>query len=251
MKRETRASFAKFHCSIARAIEHIEPTWTPLILRDFFFGLRRFEELGKDLGLASNMLADRLDALVERGILERITYHERPARYEYRPTRKGAELFPVLLGFMTWGDAWTSEPDGPPVQLRHMLCGRAMHAQVVCRACGESVTLENVTAHAGPGARAREGTALLATHLPLDPASKAVKERAARRTRVRLRERFDPAARVPAERDASGAESRKVAYRKPARPARAASTRRKRDGLHRPDRRVQDGPPHGRRQPTG
>ncbi|HWL88149.1 MAG TPA: helix-turn-helix domain-containing protein [Polyangiaceae bacterium] len=197
MKNATRRPFAEFHCSIARALDHIEPAWTPLILRDVFFGLRRFDELCKDLGIASNVLSTRLDALIEKGILERFVYREHPPRYEYRPTKKGAELFPILLGLMRWGDTWTSEPDGPPVELRHKLCGRAMHARVVCHACGNDITLQDVAAHSGPGAHAEAGSALLATRLPPDPAlprtqgTRDPRARAARRARTGLRERFD------------------------------------------------------------
>jgi len=179
-----KLDFATFRCSIARTLDHIEPSWTPLILRDVFYGLCRFDQLNKDLGIASNVLASRLEALVEKGILERVAYRDRPRRHEYRPTRKGAELFPVLLGMMRWGDVWAGEPSGPPVRVRHASCGRQTTPEIVCQFCGEPLTLDNVSVHAGPSARASPGTALVG-ELAASPAPQ--------RPRTRLRERFDQA----------------------------------------------------------
>ncbi|WP_394843178.1 helix-turn-helix transcriptional regulator [Pendulispora brunnea] len=180
-----KLDFAEFRCSIARTLDHFEPMWTPLILRDVFFGLRRFDQICVDLGIASNVLTTRLEALVDKGILERVPYQERPPRYEYRPTRKGKDLFPILLGMMHWGDTWLSERAGPPVRIRHEPCGHFTGPRVVCNACGEPITLDNVTVHAGPSALATRGTALLATELPPEEGPKT--------SRKRLRERLGQA----------------------------------------------------------
>src|SRR5215471_9292986 len=80
------------NCSIARALEVVGERWTLLIVRDVFLGKRRFDELQASLGIARNVLTDRLNRLVEQGILERVPYSERPERYEYRLTPKGLEL---------------------------------------------------------------------------------------------------------------------------------------------------------------
>ena len=80
------------NCSIARALEVVGERWTLLIIRDVFLGRRRFDELQESLGIARNVLTDRLNRLVEEGILARVLYSERPARYEYRLTTKGLEL---------------------------------------------------------------------------------------------------------------------------------------------------------------
>jgi len=104
------------NCSIARALEVVGERWTLLIIRDIVLGRRRFEELQESLGIARNVLADRLARLVEEGILERVRYSERPERYEYHLTPKGRDLQLALTGLRQWGDAYLSEK--PPTILR-------------------------------------------------------------------------------------------------------------------------------------
>jgi DNA-binding HxlR family transcriptional regulator len=99
-------------CSIARALEIVGERWTLLIVRDVFLGLRRFDQLQESLGIARNVLTDRLNRLVEEGILERVAYSERPTRYEYRLTEKGLELNVALTALRQWGDKYRS--DRPP-----------------------------------------------------------------------------------------------------------------------------------------
>ena len=92
------------NCSIARALELVGERWTLLIIRDAFLGLRRFEQFQDSLGIARNVLTDRLNRLVDEGILERVAYSERPPRFEYRLTEKGRDLRVALLALMQWGD---------------------------------------------------------------------------------------------------------------------------------------------------
>ena len=96
-------------CSIARALEVVGERWTLLIIRDAFLGLRRFDEFQESLGIARNVLTDRLARLVEEGILDRVRYSERPERYEYRLTAKGRDLGIALAGLRQWGDKYLSE----------------------------------------------------------------------------------------------------------------------------------------------
>jgi DNA-binding HxlR family transcriptional regulator len=103
-------------CSIARALEVVGERWTLLIVRDVFLGLRRFDEIQEDLGVARNVLTDRLSRLVDEGILERVRYSERPERFEYRLTTKGRDLNVALTALRQWGDAYLSEK--PPRVLR-------------------------------------------------------------------------------------------------------------------------------------
>jgi DNA-binding HxlR family transcriptional regulator len=131
-------------CSIARTLDVIGDRWSLHILRDGFYGVRRFEDFQHDLGVARNVLADRLAKLVERGVFERKLYAERPPRYEYRLTAKGRALLPVLLTMMRWGDDWEGEGAEPPVKLIHVGCGNATHAVLDCAHCGEPLTLGNV-----------------------------------------------------------------------------------------------------------
>ena len=91
-------------CEIARSLELIGERWTLLIVRDIFRGQRRFDEIQKSLGVARNVLANRLDRLVEEGILEKRQYQERPPRSEYFLTEKGIDLWPVLVSLIKWGD---------------------------------------------------------------------------------------------------------------------------------------------------
>jgi DNA-binding HxlR family transcriptional regulator len=100
------------NCSIARALEVVGERWTLLIIRDAFLGLRRFEQFQESLGIARNVLTDRLNRLVEEGILERARYSERPERFEYRLTQKGRDLQIALAGLRQWGDKYVS--DKPP-----------------------------------------------------------------------------------------------------------------------------------------
>jgi DNA-binding HxlR family transcriptional regulator len=104
------------NCSIARALEVVGERWTLLIVRDVFLGLRRFDELQENLGIARNVLTERLNRLVEEEILERVRYSERPERHEYRLTDKGRELNLALTALQQWGDKHLSEK--PPRLLR-------------------------------------------------------------------------------------------------------------------------------------
>jgi DNA-binding HxlR family transcriptional regulator len=105
------------NCSIARALEVVGERWTLLIIRDLLLGLHRFDELQESLGIARNVLTDRLNRLVEEGVLERVLYSERPERYEYHLTKKGLDLNIALTALRQWGDEYVS--DKPPrLQLR-------------------------------------------------------------------------------------------------------------------------------------
>jgi DNA-binding HxlR family transcriptional regulator len=97
------------NCSIARALEIVGERWTLLIIRDVFLGIRRFDELQESLGVARNVLTDRLNRLVGEGVLERVPYSQRPTRYEYRLTAKGRDLNIALSGLRQWGDKYLSE----------------------------------------------------------------------------------------------------------------------------------------------
>src|SRR4051812_25620460 len=91
-------------CSVARALEVVGERWTLLILRDAFLGVRRFDDFQADLGIARNVLTDRLGRLVNAGVLEKRAYSERPPRFEYRLTDKGRDLWPVVHALARWGD---------------------------------------------------------------------------------------------------------------------------------------------------
>jgi DNA-binding HxlR family transcriptional regulator len=140
-------------CSIARTLELVGERWTLLIVRDAFLGVRRFDDFQQSLGVSRGVLTDRLRRLVESGILERRLYQERPPRYEYRLTDKGRDLWPVTVAFLKWGDRYLAE-DGPPRLILHRGCGGEVTERLACSKCGAELTVQDVEAKPGPGARA-------------------------------------------------------------------------------------------------
>jgi DNA-binding HxlR family transcriptional regulator len=143
-------------CSIAATLAAVGDRWTLLILRDLFRGVRRFERLHQDLGIARNLLTDRLQRLVDLEIVHRVPYQDRPVRHEYHLTTKGADLSPALVALMHWGDRWYAV-DGPPTLLVHDACGTPLDQAVSCPACHEPVRPHHIRSRPGPG-RATETT---------------------------------------------------------------------------------------------
>ncbi|MGW7517938.1 winged helix-turn-helix transcriptional regulator [Streptomyces sp. NPDC054796] len=146
-----RTSFAQWPCSIARTMDLLGDWWTPLVLREAFYGVRRFDEFQQSLGIARTTLAGRLRRLVDEGLLEKQLYQEEPARYDYVLTEMGRDFFGVLAAMSRWGDRWLGDGEGPPVVLHHDRCGQESHAEVTCAACGEAMTAENTRPRLGPG----------------------------------------------------------------------------------------------------
>jgi DNA-binding HxlR family transcriptional regulator len=134
-----RSSFAGMSCSVARTLDVVGEWWSLLVLRDAFSGVRRFEDFQRSLGIARNILADRLQTLVEYGVLERRRYQERPERHEYRLTDRGRDLYPVLIALMRWGDRWAADEMGPPIVLTHKACEHDVMPVMVCPHCREEV----------------------------------------------------------------------------------------------------------------
>lgn len=139
-------------CSIAATLQVIGDRWSLLILRDAFRGVRRFDAFAHDLGIARNLLADRLAKLVEHGILAKVPYQERPLRHEYRLTERGRDLSPALVALMRWGDHHLAG-DLPPVVLVHRACGEPLEQQLVCPRCDTTVSPTQIASRPGPAAR--------------------------------------------------------------------------------------------------
>jgi DNA-binding HxlR family transcriptional regulator len=137
-------------CSIARALELVGDRWTLLVVRDLVLGLSRFDQLLDSLGIASNVLTDRLNRLVDEGIVERVRYSERPERFEYRLTKKGRELGLVLLALMQWGDRHIS--DKPPRIARRRSDRSPLSVRLVA-GDGSPVPPAELELVPGPGAR--------------------------------------------------------------------------------------------------
>ncbi|UGT42013.1 helix-turn-helix transcriptional regulator [Nocardia yamanashiensis] len=142
-------------CSITRSLVVFGDRWTLLILKAAFSGVRRFNGFQSYLGISKGRLQDRLDRLVEHGILVK----QRPetgAHEEYRLTAKGHDVYPILMAFRDWGDAHMA-PDGPPVYYRHRECTGEAHVHLVCDACEQEITARDVTPEAGPGMKLPTG----------------------------------------------------------------------------------------------
>jgi DNA-binding HxlR family transcriptional regulator len=146
-----RKSFEDMNCSVAQTLEVVGEWWTMLIIRDAFLGVTRFDDFQARLGISRNILAERLDHLVDRGVLERQRYQEHPPRHAYVLTDKGRDLWPVLAAMRQWGDRWEA-PEGPPVVLEHRSCGHLVDVVPTCSHCGEPLDSRSVRVHAGPGA---------------------------------------------------------------------------------------------------
>jgi DNA-binding HxlR family transcriptional regulator len=149
-----RTQFGDMACSIARTLDVIGEPWSPLILRDVYIGIDRFEQIQADLGISRKVLTERLKWLVEAGVLERRQYETRPPRFEYVLTPKGWELCDLLMVMVRWGDRWADDGAGPPVLYRHRACGEISHVELTCSHCGTSMHAGAVALLPGPGAAA-------------------------------------------------------------------------------------------------
>jgi DNA-binding HxlR family transcriptional regulator len=147
-----RKSFADMECPVARTLEAMGEWWTMMILREAFRGIRRFDGFQARLGIARNILARRLAALVAAGLLEKRPYSSRPPRHEYRLTEKGRDLFPVLVAMMEWGNRWAAPGAGPAVSLVDRATGRPLEPVIADAATGRRLDPRDVTLVPGPGA---------------------------------------------------------------------------------------------------
>ncbi len=147
-------------CSIARALSVVGDCWTLLILRELFSRSRRFDEFQAQLGLSPYILSERLNKLIKHGVVRRQKYQDRPARYEYRLTEKGLELYPLLLALLRWGDTWMVAETGPPVRLYHASCGHEMTPELVCSECGSPLHPRDVRPEYDPATAARRAAAV-------------------------------------------------------------------------------------------
>jgi DNA-binding HxlR family transcriptional regulator len=145
-----RTNFGDMACSIARTLDVIGEPWSPLILRDIYVGIARFDQIQQDLGISRKVLAERLKSLVANGIAERRQYEAN--RYEYVLTAKGSELADLLLVMVRWGDRWTAGEAGPPVLYRHHACEQISHVELHCSVCDKPMHATDIDILPGPGA---------------------------------------------------------------------------------------------------
>lgn len=155
-----RTSFEDMPCPIARSLERVGEWWSMLILRDAFYGMTRFDDFQKSLGIAPNMLTRRLKGLVEAGVLERVRYTDRPPRYEYLLTERGRDFLPVLFVLTSWGNRHFA-PEGASIVLKNAQTGKRIDPVVVNRHDGAPITWASCVFEGGPAAtdRVRERVA--------------------------------------------------------------------------------------------
>jgi len=146
---------------LARSLDMIGEWWTLLIIRDLFYGINTFHLLSCDLGIARNILANRLKKLVDRGLIEKRPGKKGARRQNYRLTSKGKDLFPIIMALVAWGDRWEA-PDGPPILFKHQADGHPARPLVICAECGEPLKAKDIHPQKGPGA-----VRLMALPLPL------------------------------------------------------------------------------------
>lgn len=130
--------------AVKRALEVLGDRWTFLVLREAFFGVRRYGHLQRNLGIGRNVLAARLSALVENGLLEKVRYRTEPDWYEYQLTSAGMDLFPAILTIKAWAETHLLEPGAKTLQIRHTACGVELTPVVVCQSCREPITATDV-----------------------------------------------------------------------------------------------------------
>jgi len=150
-----RTSFDDANCAIARSLDVLGDWWTLLIVRDAFFGVRRFADFQRSLGISKNVLSDRLRALVEHGVLDRVDVGEHGERFEYTLTPKGEALLPVLTTLREWGDAWIFGEGNEPLVMTDRATGRPLALTTVRDADGNPLSRRDIRARSGPGADPR------------------------------------------------------------------------------------------------
>lgn len=160
-----KTNLGRMQCSLARGLDRMGDWWSPLIIRDLYAGIVRFDEIVEDLGISRNLLARRLKTLERKKLIVRTPYQQRPARYEYRLSEAGRDLVPVLLALTAWGDRWAQPKEGAPVEFVHATCGHKFRPAIACSACGEKISADAVRAIPGPGGASKRGTKVIARRL--------------------------------------------------------------------------------------
>ncbi|MFE7797810.1 winged helix-turn-helix transcriptional regulator [Nocardia sp. NPDC057440] len=136
--------------SIQRVVELLGDRWTILVIREAFFGVHRFSEFARNIGITNrNLLTNRLRLLVDAEIFERTD--EGGGRIDYRLTARGRDLYPMMMAMMAWGDRHLADPGGPPLTLEHRSCGHPAAPVLVCEHCHEPIDPRDIDARPGPG----------------------------------------------------------------------------------------------------
>lgn len=145
------------NCSVGRAVDLLGQPWVLLILREVSRGIRRFSDIQTHLGVSRSVLSDRLNGLVDRGLLELRDYQEPGARRrsEYALTTMGKDLYPLITALRNWGDTYLADPEGPSLLATHHACGAPVRVALMCEDGHLVASGDEVDRRPGPGARAR------------------------------------------------------------------------------------------------
>jgi DNA-binding HxlR family transcriptional regulator len=148
------------NCSVGRSVEILAQPWVLLILREVVRGVNRFADIQGRLGVSRSVLTERLELLLDRGVLDKIPYQEpgQRQRHAYALTQKGKDLIPVLTALRMWGDKYLADPEGPAIVAEHADCGAPVHLAYVCDAGHEFSDPDEIVRRSGPGARRLVGT---------------------------------------------------------------------------------------------
>ncbi len=138
------SQLVKMTCTIARSVDAIGDPWTIMIVKELFLGQKRFDGFQTYTGISPHLLSVRMKRLEKQGIVQRREYQQRPARYEYRLTQKGIDLWPILVALKDWSARWGKWPEGEPLNIRHKACGHVTALKVVCSHCGEPIQARDV-----------------------------------------------------------------------------------------------------------
>jgi DNA-binding HxlR family transcriptional regulator len=145
-------TYERENCSAARTLEIVGERWSLLILRNAMFaGMTRFTEFQRGLGVAPNILSNRLETFVTAGLMETRPLTDEHATHEYVLTEKGLDLLPVIIALTGWGDRWAA-PEGPPIIYQHEACGGPVHQHLSCENCDAVLAQGQISTRPGPGA---------------------------------------------------------------------------------------------------
>ena len=155
-----RTDLSATYCPVGRSAELLGDRAVLLILRDLFFGNRRFEVIAANTGLGPQLVSARLKLLESEGVVERRAYQERPVRHEYWPTAKGKDLFDVLYAMRGWAERWAYRDGetggGPAMRYIHRACGSDVGTALVCPGCGETLGYGDLKGEPSPALRAEQ-----------------------------------------------------------------------------------------------
>jgi DNA-binding HxlR family transcriptional regulator len=159
----TTTDFSQMNCSIARSFGVMGDAWKALIIRDVSLGLTRFDHIAQDLGVSRKVLTQRLNDMVADGLLERVAYQQQPVRYDYVLTDMGADLVPIMLAVLAWGDRWLLDGTAVPAIPLHR--GHECRANVVCASCRKPIAASDVGGAVGPSGTVGPGTQLIGSRM--------------------------------------------------------------------------------------